>query len=97
MRDYRDTVNLPKTDFSMKAELTKKEPLRLNGWEERKIYKKNIEKRKNSGKVFILHDGPPYSNGHIHLGTALNKILKDFLVKYKSLKGSILGKIPYPL
>lgn len=94
MRDYRDTVNLPKTDFSMKAELTKKEPLRLNWWGERKIYQKNIEKRKNSGKVFILHDGPPYSNGHIHLGTALNKILKDFLVKYKSLKGFYAPYVP---
>jgi isoleucyl-tRNA synthetase len=94
MRDYRDTVNLPKTDFSMKAELTKKEPLRLNWWEERKIYQKNLEKRKNTGKVFILHDGPPYSNGHIHLGTALNKILKDILVKYKSLKGFYAPYVP---
>ncbi len=94
MQDYRDSVNLPKTDFSMKAELTKKEPLRIRWWYDKKIYEKSLESRKNSGKIFILHDGPPYSNGHIHLGTALNKILKDILVKYKSLKGFYAPYIP---
>jgi len=94
MKDYRNTVNLPKTDFSMKADLVNKEPLRIRWWQERDIYKKNLEKRKLSGKIFVLHDGPPYSNGHIHLGTALNKVLKDILVKYKSLKGYYAPYIP---
>ncbi|MEO0230347.1 MAG: isoleucine--tRNA ligase [candidate division WOR-3 bacterium] len=94
MKDYRDTVNLPVTDFSMKAELAQREPQRIKWWKENKIYEKNLQKRKNSGKVFILHDGPPYSNGHIHLGTALNKVLKDILVKYKSLKGFFAPYIP---
>ncbi len=93
MEDYRNTVNLPQTEFSMKAELTKKEPLRIKWWREKQIYEKNLKLRKN-GKVFILHDGPPYSNGHIHLGTALNKILKDVLVKYKSLKGFYAPYVP---
>ncbi len=94
MKDYRDTVNLPTTEFSMKAELTKKEPQWIKWWNENRIYEKNLEKRKNTGKIFILHDGPPYSNGHIHLGTALNKVLKDILVKYKSLRGYYSPYIP---
>lgn len=94
MEDYRNTVNLPQTEFSMKAELTKKEPLRLQWWKERRIYEKNLKLRRKSGKVFILHDGPPYSNGHIHVGTALNKVLKDILIKYKSLKGYYAPYIP---
>lgn len=84
--DYRDTVNLPKTKFSMKANLSQKEPLLLDLWKKTDIYKKLV--RKNKGKKkFILHDGPPYANGHIHLGTALNKILKDIIVKYKFMSG----------
>ncbi len=84
--DYSQTVYLPKTDFPMRANLSKREPEFLKIWEEKKIYKKIIEKNRNKSK-YILHDGPPYANGHIHLGTALNKILKDIVVKYKSLKG----------
>jgi len=84
--DYSQTVYLPKTDFPMRANLSKREPEFLKIWEEKKIYEKIIEKNKNKNK-YILHDGPPYANGHIHLGTALNKILKDIVVKYKSLKG----------
>ncbi|HCC69107.1 MAG TPA: isoleucine--tRNA ligase [Nitrospiraceae bacterium] len=82
--DYKETLNLPKTEFPMKANLTQKEPEILNSWEERKIYEKIQEK--NKGKThYILHDGPPYANGHIHIGHALNKILKDIIVKYKSM------------
>lgn len=84
--DYSKTVYLPKTDFPMKANLSQREPEILKYWEKIDIYRKMIEK--NKGKVkYILHDGPPYANGHIHLGTALNKILKDIVVKYKSLSG----------
>lgn len=85
-KDYSKTVNLPKTDFPMKANLPQREPEFIKKWDETGLYEKM--RKKNKGKqVFVLHDGPPYANGHIHLGTALNKILKDFIVKYKSLAG----------
>jgi isoleucyl-tRNA synthetase len=83
--DYKDTLNLPQTDFPMKANLTKKEVEMLQFWAERKIYQK-IQEKKSHG-TYILHDGPPYANGHIHLGHTLNKILKDIIVKYRSMKG----------
>ncbi len=86
MMDYKDTLCLPQTDFPMKASLTKKEPELLQRWEERILYHKIIEKSKGRSK-FILHDGPPYANGHIHLGTALNKILKDIIVKSYFMMG----------
>ncbi|HOM26973.1 MAG TPA: isoleucine--tRNA ligase [bacterium] len=84
--DYSKTVYLPKTDFPMKANLSQREPEMLKLWEKIDIYKKMLEKNREK-KPYILHDGPPYANGHIHLGTALNKILKDIVVKYKSLSG----------
>jgi isoleucyl-tRNA synthetase len=84
--DYRDTLNLPKTDFPMKADLPKREPVILKEWEERKIYDKLRESAKDREK-YILHDGPPYANGHIHMGTAFNKILKDIIVKSKFMAG----------
>jgi len=86
MTDYKDTLNLPQTDFPMKADLAKREPQMLAFWEERKIYEKIREQRKDKPK-FILHDGPPYANGRIHIGHALNKILKDIVVKSKALAG----------
>ena len=86
-KDYSKTVNLPRTEFSMKANLPQREPEFLKDWEEKQIYKKVREKNKGREK-FVLHDGPPYANGHIHLGTSLNKVLKDFIVKYKSMSGS---------
>ena len=79
LMDYSKTVNLPKTDFPMRANLTSREPEILKTWENQKIYNQIIEKNKNSGKQFILHDGPPYANGKIHIGHALNKILKDIM------------------
>lgn len=85
-KDYKDTLNLPKTSFPMKADLPQREPLILQKWERMNIYRKIIETRRNSS-LFILHDGPPYANGNIHLGHALNKILKDFIVKSKSMEG----------
>jgi isoleucyl-tRNA synthetase len=93
MKDYKDTLNLPQTKFPMKASLSQKEPQVLKFWENERIYEKIIEK--NQGKEnFILHDGPPYANGHLHLGHALNKILKDIIVKYKAMKGFYAPYVP---
>ena len=80
--DYSKTVNLPKTDFPMKADLPKREPLMLDTWAKEQVYEKALAQRKGK-PAFVLHDGPPYANGHIHLGTALNKILKDFIVNLR--------------
>ena len=84
--NLKQTLNLPRTDFPMKADLSKREPEFVQFWDESEIYKKALKKREN-GEKFILHDGPPYANGHIHLGQAMNKIIKDITVKYKMLKG----------
>ncbi|MBQ0097397.1 MAG: isoleucine--tRNA ligase [Oscillospiraceae bacterium] len=85
-QDYNSTLNLPKTDFPMRAGLPQSEPLTLKKWNEEKVYEKLMEK--NEGKpLYVLHDGPPYANGNIHLGTALNKVLKDFIVRYKNMSG----------
>ena len=86
MRDYKNTLNLPQTDFSMRANLKEKELKILSFWKETDIYKKMLEKG-DLNKIFILHDGPPYSNASIHIGHALNKILKDIIIKYKSFLG----------
>jgi isoleucyl-tRNA synthetase len=91
--DYKNTLNLPKTDFPMKADLPTKEPLWVKQWSEGKIYEKVMERNKARPK-FILHDGPPYANGHIHHGHVLNKILKDFIVKFKNLSGSLSDFVP---
>lgn len=88
---YKESLNLPKTDFPMKANLAEKEKKYLNIWEEKNLYKKTLKNRENS-KEFFLHDGPPYANGDIHMGTALNKVLKDIVIRYKNLKGF---KTPY--
>jgi len=84
--DYKATLNLPKTTFPMKASLTEREPEMLRSWEEGRIYQKLRELRAGR-EMWILHDGPPYANGHIHIGHALNKILKDFVVKSRSMMG----------
>ncbi len=89
--DYKSTLNLPKTDFPMKANLVKKEPKFLEYWKEIDLYNYVLEHRKGA-PLFVLHDGPPYANGHIHLGTAMNKILKDAVMKYKTHRGY---KTPY--
>lgn len=85
-KEYTSTLHLPKTDFQMKANLPNKEPKYIKKWAEEKIYEKGLEKNKN-GESFILHDGPPYANGNTHIGHALNKILKDIIVKYKTFRG----------
>jgi isoleucyl-tRNA synthetase len=89
--DYSKTVNLPETDFPMRANLPNREPGIQKKWEDDKIYNK-IQNSRSSAKTYILHDGPPYANGHIHLGHALNKILKDITVKHKTMMGY---KAPY--
>ena len=86
MPEWKDTVNLPRTDFPMKANLPTTEPEALARWSAMDLYGKIRERRKGAPK-FVLHDGPPYANGNIHMGTALNKILKDFVVKSKSMAG----------
>ncbi len=86
MAEYKDTLNLPNTSFPMKASLGVREPEVLAQWQEKGIYEK-IRKARAGGKKFILHDGPPYANGHLHCGHALNKILKDIIIKSKSLSG----------
>lgn len=92
-KDYKETLNLPKTGFPMKANLAEREPIMIQFWEDMKIYEQLQEKRKGSDH-YILHDGPPYANGHIHIGHALNKILKDIIVKYKSMKGFYAPYVP---
>ena len=89
--DYSKTVNLPKTDFPMKANLPGREPEILKIWNGKNIYNKILELR-NGSETYILHDGPPYANGNIHIGHALNKILKDVIVKHKTMMGF---KAPY--
>lgn len=84
--DLKKTVNLPKTPFSQKANLAQMEPARLKKWQEMGLYEKVTDARRGREK-FILHDGPPYANADIHIGTALNKILKDFVVKTRSMMG----------
>lgn len=85
-QDYNSTLNLPSTDFPMRAALPKKEPETLKAWQEEKLYNKIIER--NEGKpLYVLHDGPPYANGDIHLGTAMNKVLKDIIVRHKNMTG----------
>ena len=87
-QDYNSTLNLTKTDFPMRGNLPKREPDTLTKWEDIKLYDKMMAK--NDGKPsYILHDGPPYANGSIHLGTALNKVLKDFIIKQKNMKEKI--------
>ncbi len=91
--DYRQTLNLPKTGFAMKANLSAREPEIQRFWKEKDIYGKVLE-RTRGNQAFILHDGPPYANGDIHLGTALNKILKDIIIKYKSMRGFHCPYVP---
>jgi len=92
-KDYNATLNLPSTDFAMRANLPKREPDMIKKKDEKKIYSRLLEK--NAGKPsFILHDGPPFSNGNIHMGTALNKILKDFIVRYKAMTGHYAPYVP---
>ncbi len=91
--DYKDTLNLPKTDFPMKANLTRMEEVMLERWKSGDIYKR-LRERGRGRRKYILHDGPPYANGNIHIGHALNKILKDIIVKSKSMEGFDAPYVP---
>ncbi|HEY7529024.1 MAG TPA: isoleucine--tRNA ligase [Candidatus Deferrimicrobiaceae bacterium] len=91
--DFKDTLNLPRTGFPMRANLAQREPELLARWEKDGLYRAMAARRRGKGK-FVLHDGPPYANGHIHIGHALNKILKDVIVKYRSMSGCWAEYIP---
>ncbi len=92
-QDYNNTLNLPKTDFQMRASLPEREPGFLNEWYKEDLYKKIVENNKDK-PLYVLHDGPPYANGNIHLGTAMNKVLKDIIIRYKNLSGFCAPYIP---
>jgi len=91
--DYKSTLNLPRTEFPMKANLPQKEPERLVWWEQERIYER-IQESRQDRPLYILHDGPPYANGHIHIGHGLNKILKDIIIKSKTMEGFCVPYIP---
>jgi isoleucyl-tRNA synthetase len=91
--DYKSTLNLPQTDFPMKADLVTREPERLQKWAALKLYER-IQAQRAGGEKFVLHDGPPFANGDVHIGNALNKILKDVIIRYKSLRGFDAPYIP---
>jgi len=91
--DYKETLNLPKTSFPMRANLSRREPEWLDFWNSMKLYESLMESRKDA-ETFVLHDGPPYANGNIHIGTAFNKILKDFIPKYKWMRGYRAPYVP---
>ena len=94
--DYKETIQLPKTGFPMKANLPQREPEILRQWEEQAVFQRLVAQNaaRPGAKRFVLHDGPPYANGDIHIGHALNKILKDIVVKYRNLKGEAADFIP---
>ncbi|WP_337969789.1 isoleucine--tRNA ligase [Virgibacillus salexigens] len=91
--EYKDTLLMPKTGFPMRGNLPNKEPIRQAAWEENNIYEKSLNRTKGR-PLFILHDGPPYANGDLHIGHALNKILKDFITRYKSMSGYYAPYVP---
>ncbi|HTI70407.1 MAG TPA: isoleucine--tRNA ligase [Candidatus Limnocylindria bacterium] len=91
--DYKNTLNLPRTEFPMQANLVQREPLRLAKWQAERLYEQ-IQTARAGAKRFVLHDGPPFANGDVHIGTALNKSLKDFVVKSRSMRGFQAPYIP---
>ncbi len=91
--DYKETLNLPQTEFPMRANLAQREPATLARWEGMGLHRRMAENRKGR-TTFVLHDGPPYANGHIHIGHALNKILKDMIVKYRTMAGALSVYVP---
>ncbi len=91
--DYRQTLNLPKTEFKMKANLSQREPEMLKRWEDEGLYAR-VEEAGADRPLYVLHDGPPYANGHIHLGTAFNKVLKDIILRSKRMSGFLCPYVP---
>ncbi len=92
-QNYKDTLNLPRTDFPMKANLVTREPELLKMWDETRLYQR-IQQSRTDRELFVLHDGPPFANGDVHMGTALNKILKDFVVKSQTMLGKRAPYVP---
>jgi isoleucyl-tRNA synthetase len=92
-QNYKNTLNLPRTEFPMKANLAAREPEMLKAWEEARLYQQ-IQKSREGRELFVLHDGPPFANGDVHMGTALNKILKDFVVKSQTMLGKRSPYVP---
>src|SRR6058998_2688383 len=92
-QNYKETLNLPRTKFPMKANLAAREPEMLKAWEETRLYQQ-IQKSRQDRELFVLHDGPPFANGDVHMGTALNKILKDFVVKSQTMLGKRAPYVP---
>jgi isoleucyl-tRNA synthetase len=91
--DYKKTILLPQTDFPMRANLAQREPDMLARWQRERVYERALEARAHAPR-FVFHDGPPYANGHIHYGHILNKVLKDFIVKYQTLAGRLTRYVP---
>src|SRR4026209_1624267 len=92
-QNYKNTLNLPRTEFPMKANLAAREPEMLRASEETRVYQQ-IQKARAKSELFVLHDGPPFANGDVHMGTALNKILKDFVVKSQTMLGKRAPYVP---
>ena len=94
-KNYKDTILLPETGFPMRGDLTKNEPVRLKKWEDTGLYERILSRRIEQGAPrFLLHDGPPFANGDVHMGTALNKILKDLILKSKTMAGYAAPYVP---
>src|SRR5947209_17258832 len=91
--DYKNTLNLPRTDFPMKADLVAREPARLQAWEKTRLYER-IQAQHAQAPQFVLHDGPPFANGDVHVGNALNKILKDIIIRFQTIRGKSAPYIP---
>lgn len=95
--ELKDTLNLPQTEFPMRASLVQREPERLRHWDKMSLYQKVLEKNrseKGNGETFVLHDGPPFTSGDVHIGTALNKVIKDAIVRFKSMQGYAAPYVP---
>src|SRR5713101_6216574 len=92
-KNYKETLNLPQTDFPMKADLAVREPELLTMWNETRLYEQ-VQRSRKDRELFVLHDGPPFANGDVHMGTALNKILKDFVVKSQTMLGKRAPYVP---
>src|SRR5262249_17879995 len=92
-QNYKNTINLPRTEFPMKANLAAREPEMLRAWGETRLYQQ-IQKSRDGRELFVLHDGPPFANGDVHMGTALDKILKDFVVKSQTMMGKRAPYVP---
>jgi len=92
-QNYKDTLNLPRTDFPMKANLATREPEMLARWQKQQVYDR-IQETRSEAELFVLHDGPPFANGDVHMGTALNKILKDMIVKSRTMFGFRAPYVP---